>query len=118
LIQTKSDTTLETAQELLQRLRSAIPTELPTLADELLRFLNRLKDDYVIVESTSRSMTGQSFAVLQAVVYDLESAPVTTMRNEAMVEFLRTLLEEIIRGTLVIQKRESILTPRHHKEEI
>ncbi len=75
------------------------------LADDVLLFLSRLKDHYTVVESTSRSITGKSFAVLQAVISDLESAPDATMRNEETVRFLRTLLEELVRGSLVIQKK-------------
>lgn len=94
----------ETARGLLRWIEQTPSSELPTLADELLLFLNRLKDQYTVVETTSRSFTGKSFAVLQAVIYDLESAPDATMRNEATVEFLRALLGGIVRGSIVIKR--------------
>jgi hypothetical protein len=97
--------TIETARDLLQRMQQAPAAELPSLADDLLLFLSRLKDTYSVVDSTSRSIRGKSFAVLQAVISDFESAPDATMRNEKAVTFLRTLLEEIVRGSIVIQKK-------------
>lgn len=97
------DNPIETARELLRRMHQTPPTA--TLADELLLFLYRLKDEYAIVESASRSITGKSFVVLQGVIYDLESAPDATLRNEATVGFLRTLLEELVRGNIVIQRK-------------
>jgi len=96
---------IETARELLRRMQQAPASELPALADDFLLFLTRLKESYSVVESTSRLITGRSFAVLQAVISDLESAPDATMQNEETVKFLRTLLEEIVRGSLVIQKK-------------
>lgn len=112
------DNPIETARELLRRMHQTPPAELAALADELLLFLYRLKDEYAIVESTSRSIAGKSFVVLQGVMYDLESAPDATMRNEATVGFLRTLLEELVRGNIVIQKKNTNLPTHHHKEKI
>lgn len=99
------DEPIETARALLRRMQQTPFAERSTLADELLLFLYRLKDEYAIVESTSRSISGKSFAVLQTVIYDLESAPDATMHSEETVGFLRTLLEEIVRGSIVIQKK-------------
>jgi hypothetical protein len=101
------DEPIDTARKLLSRLRHAFPAELPALADELLVFLYRLKDEYVIVHSSSRMVTGSSFAVLSNLIYSLESAPEAALRETSTVEFLRALLEDLTRGAVVIQKKNS-----------
>lgn len=96
---------IDTARELLRRFNQALPAEVPTLADELLLYLYRLKDEFVIVRSTSRLFTGKSFAVLQNLIYNLESAPDETLHNPATVDFVRAVLEDLIRGNILIQKK-------------
>ncbi len=99
------DDVINTASELLRRLNQALPAEATALADDLLLLLYRLKDEYTVVRSTSRSITGKSFVVLQNPIYNLESAPDATMSNPATVEFLRTLLEDLVRGNIVIRRQ-------------
>lgn len=96
---------MNTARELLRRLNQSLPAEVPLLADDLLLYFYRLKDEYVIVRSTSRTFTGKSFAVLQNLLYNLEAAPDAAMNDPAAIEFLRTLLEDLVHGRIVIQKK-------------
>lgn len=99
------DNPLKTARELQVRVQQLSTAELPTLADDLLLFLYRLKDEYRIVKSSSRSITGKSFSVLNNLIYDLESSPDTTLTNTSSVEFVKSLLENLVRGTILIQKK-------------
>jgi hypothetical protein len=99
------DNPLKTARELQERIHRSSTAELPTLADDLLLFLYRLKDEYRIVKSTGRSVTGRSFSVLDNLIYDLESSPDTTLTTTSSVEFVKLLLEDLVRGNILIQKK-------------
>ena len=99
------DNPLKTARELQERIHRSSVAELPTLADDLLLFLYRLKDEYRIVKSSGRSITGRSFSVLDNLIYDLESSPDTTLTTTSSVEFVKSLLEDLVRGNILIQKK-------------
>ncbi|MGH2569333.1 MAG: hypothetical protein ACRDGA_13425 [Bacteroidota bacterium] len=93
------------ARSLLGRLNESSPADVPAIADDLLLFLYRLKDEYIIVRSSSRFITGTSFAVLHDLIYHLESSPDIAMRNPSTVDFIHTLLEDLTRGNILIRKQ-------------
>ena len=99
------DNPLKTARELQLRIQQSSSAELPTLADDLLLFLYRLKDEYRIVKSSGRSVTGKSFSVLDDLIYRLESSPDATLTTASTVEFVKSLLGDLVQGNILIQKK-------------
>ena len=99
------DDAVNTARELLRRTTHDPAAESSSYADDLLLFLYRLKDEYRIVKPSSRSITGKSFSVLDSLIYNLESSPDEALANTATLEFVRLLLEDLVQGNILIQKK-------------
>lgn len=75
------------------------------LADELLVFLYRLKDDYRVVLSKSTRFQGTQFHFLGDFLYQLESNPDGTLENGENQKLLIDLLTDLATGRLNMTKR-------------
>lgn len=73
------------------------------MADDVLVFCYRLRDEYRIVRSSSRQFHGPTFSFLNALLYELESKPDETMKSSEWRSVLENVLSALASGTLVVQ---------------
>jgi hypothetical protein len=71
------------------------------IADDLLLFFYRLRDEYRIIRSTSDRFKGPSFSFLHELLYQLESKPDETMLSTEWRAFIEVLLSDIASGRIV-----------------
>ncbi len=91
---------VQQAKALLVRLNERRSEE--GLADDLLLFLYRLKDSYRIVRSRTPLVRGKSISFLNDIVYRLESNPDAALSDDDVLEVLRSVLEGIVKGTILV----------------
>lgn len=89
------------AKTLLRSLNETRRSE-ENLADELLLFLYRLRDTHRIIRSSHPLVQGKSFVVLNEVIYRLESDPDTALSDGEISGTLRSVLEGIVKGTILL----------------
>jgi hypothetical protein len=94
------------ARGLLNVLKGSSEAEIRKAADDLLLFCYRLHDRYVILRSTSQRFKGPTFGFLADVIYQLESKPDETLASPESSGLLRSLLEGIVSGRIVISERK------------
>ncbi len=97
---------LTQARALFGVLKDAQEAEVRKAADDLLVFCYRLHDRYVILRSSNPRFKGPTFAILRDVMYQLESKPDETLASPEWREFLRSLVEDIVTGRIVVSKRK------------
>jgi hypothetical protein len=97
---------LRQARDLLDVLKGSSEAEVRKVADDILLFCYRLRDRYVIVRSTSPRFKGPTFGFLADVIYQLESKPDETLASPESSGLLRSLLEGIVSGRIVISERK------------
>jgi hypothetical protein len=75
------------------------------VADDLLLFCYRLRDECRVARSTSKRFQGSSFAFLNELLYDLESRPDDTLRSEERRAFIAELLSDLASGRILVSKK-------------
>jgi len=75
------------------------------VADDLLLFLYRLRDEQRIVRSTSNRFKGPSFSFLHDLLYQLESRPEETLHSVEWATFVEVLLSDIASGKIVVANK-------------
>ena len=90
------------AKGFLTALRQTNEPPSATIADDLLVFFYRLRDQYRIVQSTSDRFKGPSFSFLLELLYQLESRPDDTLQSEEWRSFVEVLLSEMASGKTVV----------------
>lgn len=70
------------------------------MADDLLVFFYRLRDEYRIIRSTSDRFRGPSFSFLHELLYQLESRPDETLLSAEWRTFIEKLLSDIESGRI------------------
>lgn len=94
---------LEKARRFLNLLRTS---EDPTpFADDLLVFFYDLHDNYRIVSSTNHRISAKGFTILSDLIYNLESRPDETMRDDHWKSFCEMILEDIAVGRIEMAKK-------------
>jgi hypothetical protein len=106
LMREQQNDILTEARALFDVLKDAPEAEVRKTADDLLVFCYRLHDRYVILRSSNPRFKGPTFAILGDVIYQLESKPDETLTSPEWREFLRSLVEDIVTGRIVVSKRK------------
>lgn len=96
---------LPQVRALFEVLKGSSEAEVKKAADELLLVCYRLHDQYVVLRSSSPRWKGPTFGFLRDLIYELESRPDETLASPEWHGFLRSLLEDIAIGRIVISKR-------------
>jgi hypothetical protein len=72
------------------------------IADDLLLFFYRLRDEFRIVRSASDRFKGPSFSFLHELLYQLESRPDETLLSAEWRTFVEALLSDIGSSRIVV----------------
>lgn len=96
---------IDQARLLLDLFNNSSEAEIVHHADDILSYFTMLRDKYGIAKSGSPRFSGHTFSILQESIYQLESNPDSTMRNDGFKEFIRLVLEDIatVRIQLVLK---------------
>ena len=99
-----SGSTVRAARALLMRLGDSTGAGAARLPDDILLFCYRLRDEYRIRRSTSKIISGPTFASLHEVLYQLESRPDETLASDEWRSYLEALLRDITSGAIVLAR--------------
>jgi hypothetical protein len=96
---------IPTARDLLTVFRENSVPLLCERADDLLLFLIRLRDDFEIRQSKSPRFSGSALHLLRWFIEELEADPDRVLRNNQQRELLRTILEDIVSGRVLLRRK-------------
>ena len=86
---------VDQAKLLVDVFRNSSEAEILHHADDLLSYFVYLRKNCGVAESQSPRFSGKTFTILDEVIYQLESDPDATLRNEGFKEFIVLVLEDI-----------------------
>lgn len=98
---------VDQARLLLQMFRNTSDSELVHHADDVLTYFHSLRENYSIGRSTSPRFSGNTFHILEEVIYQLESDPDATLRNEGFREFITLVLDDIANHRIQVVTRRA-----------
>jgi hypothetical protein len=101
---------LREAASLLRRLQEESGPQHTSLADDLLLALYRLRDEFQIVESSSKEFRGPTFSFLNGLLYGLESDPEATMHSAEMRSLMERVLKALVSGAIRIRRKTKLPT--------
>jgi hypothetical protein len=93
------------AKGLLSALQQRNEPRSAALADDLLLFFYRLRDEHRIIQSSSSRFKGPSFSFLHELLYQLESRPDETLLSPEWRALVELLLSDISSGRIVVANK-------------
>lgn len=93
------------AKDFLRILQESSPAHAAALADDVLVFLYRLRDNYRIIQSKNRRFSAKTFSPLFDVIYNLEAKPDETMENEEWRKIIVEFLTDLATGRILVGKK-------------
>lgn len=90
------------ARSLLEMLRSGSESDVRHHADDILSYFSLLHENYAVGRSSSPRFSGKTFIILEEVIYQLESDPEETLKNQGFRDFIFLVLEDIAWGRIAI----------------
>ncbi len=93
---------IDQARSLLEIFRTASDSEVGHHADDILSYFRLLHESYAVRRSSSPRFSGKTFIILEEVIYQLESDPDATLRNEGFRDFILLVLEDIVQRRIDI----------------
>ncbi|HZY09604.1 MAG TPA: hypothetical protein VFF29_00470 [Bacteroidota bacterium] len=91
----------------LQTFRQLSENGLVRYADDLLSYFHNLHDNFAISKSKSPRFSGNTFIILEEIIYQLESNPDETLKNSGLREFILQVLEDICVQRITIARKHS-----------
>ncbi len=98
---------IDQSRLLLNLFKNEAGVELSHHADDILTYFNLLHDQYSIAASKSPRFSGNSFNILEEVIYQLGSDPDATMNNAGFREFIQLVLEDIAQMRILVVPRKT-----------
>ncbi len=99
---------VDQARLLLTTFRNSSESEIVHHADDVLTYFQSLRENYSILRSTSPRFSGNTFNILEEVIYQLESDPDATLHNEGFREFILLVLEDIASNRIQVVARPAV----------
>ncbi len=97
---------VDQSKSLLNLFRNEGTSELCRHADDILTFFNLLHDHYEIAVSKSPRFSGNTFNILEEVIYQLGSDPDATLGNAGFRDFIQLVLEDIAQMRVLVVARK------------
>lgn len=94
------------AGKFLEILNESAGPGLLRVADDMLLFCYRLRDEHKITRSTSARFRGRAFGFLNDVLYRLESDPDQTLQSEEWCGLLKDLFRDLAEGKILVAKKQ------------
>lgn len=98
---------IDQACSFLQTFRQLSEYELVRYADDLLSYFHNLHDNFEIAKSRSPRFSGNTFIILEEIIYQLEANPDETMKNSGLREFIYLVLEDICSKRIQVVLKQS-----------
>ena len=99
---------IDQARTLLDMFRTGSESDIGHHADDVLSYFSLLHESYAVRRSSSPRFSGKTFIILEEVIYQLESDPEETLRNEGFREFILLVLEDIAQGRIDVVPRSGV----------
>lgn len=93
------------ARKLLAMMKD-VPQDIPGFADELILFLEHLRDEYEVSQTKSPRLSGRSFNPLNPVIYSLESNPDRILAGSNEKDLITGILEDIVSGRILVRRKQ------------